>query len=358
MHIIFCDEYFAPISSPADTFESLIWTYRWYIPGTFSIVMPEAYFTYAEVAEYIYNSDTQDYMIIDEYAIDSETNKLVVTGSSLESMLDWRPFPYDTFYPSQNIEAVIRNNVSFLTTDAVIADYAFTVVPIFLVSPHGYSDIGDIYIKTGWLLSDAIRYAYKPLGWAYTLKYDSGAIVFDTVVGLDRRSTQTVNQRAVFSTTIGDISTYHYSKNRKDHKNSAFLKTIWGYDSGTSTANGSNANVYNAAAAGEECRFAYLTGDTDYTAAQMDVLCAEEVLKYPVAENATGEISPNCTMIYGTDYSLGDICDFVINELGLIYSARITAVDFVYEKGAKRIIPIFGEEKLNPRRFIKREAGK
>lgn len=360
MHLIFCDETFGIISNPIDDFESLVWTQRWYDPGSFTLILKNTHFSVANAAAFIYNFDLDDYMIVEEVEIDSESNMLTVKGSSLEAMFDWRTFTYPTYYTGQNVEIMVRGNIDFLTTNIVSAEFAFVQTPIIKSASHNYTQTGDMYIKAGTLLSDAIRFIYKPYGWTYTLKkeYGTSNIIFDTVVGKDRRSTQSVNGRAMFATTTEDISSWSYSRNKKDYKNFAVLNTVWAYDSATETANGSNTNNYDASVGSEENRFAFLTGDTDYTAEQMDALCVSELLKYPIAETAHGDISPLCRLVYGANYKLGDICDFVVNEIGLMFSARITAVDFVYEKSAKRIIPIFGEEKLNPRKFIKREAGK
>ena len=51
----------------------------------------------------------------------------------------------------------------------------------------------------------------------------------------------------------------------------------------------------------------------------------------------------------------GGICDIVIAELGLVWSARITELDEVYESGAVKYIPRFGDGSLTLREFIRRE---
>lgn len=359
MYITFCGATFNTISSPIDTFESLIWTQRWYEPGAFKIVMPTSHFTEADAAVFIYNSDVADYMLIDDVQIDSESNTLIVTGSSLESMFDSRPMHSPTYY-SAHIEDTARNYVWLFATGDVIASNAFINTPITLATAKNYTDSASAQTAIGVLLSDAIQRIYKPLGWTYTLKRSPGTanLIFDTAVGLDRRSAQSVNQRAMFMSSKGDIASYFYSKNKKDYRNYVFMRTAWPYSSAGSIADGVSTREYNAVVTGDERRIVFLEGNVNYSTAAMDALCKAELTKYPVVENATGEISPGCSLIYGTDYSLGDYCDFIISDIGLSFSAQVTAVDFVYEKGAKRIVPIWGEEKLNPRRFIKREAGK
>lgn len=358
MYITFYDSQFGAISSPIDTFESLIWTERWYEPGSFRLALPASHFLQANDAAFVYNRDVQNYMIIDEIEVDSDAKIMTITGSSLESLFDWRVMYNPTYYTA-HVEDTARAYVTIFATNSVMPTLAFVNTPITLAAAKNYTESANIQTKAGILLSDAIRYIYKPLGWTYTLKRGAGAgLIFNTVKGLDRSGIQTTNQRAMFFSSKGDIENVVYTKNKKDYHNYVFMRTTWNYDKSTETANGTRSREYNGALSGEERRFIYLTGEADYTTIQMDSLCKTELLKYPVSENITGEISPNCSLVYGTDYALGDWCDVVINETRLAYNAQITAVDRVYEKGNKKIIPVFGEEKLNPRRFIKREAGK
>lgn len=360
MYVTFCDKTFNVLSNPIDVFESLTWTQRWYEPGDFKIIMPMCHFAAAENAVFLYNSDVKNYMLIDEIEVDSGAGTLTVTGSSLESMFDWRTMYSPTYYTS-HIEDSALSYVWLFATGDVVASNAFINTPVTRAAAHGYTNAGNVQTAIGVLLSEAIRRIYKPLGWSYTLKRNpavASGLLFDTAVGLDRRSTQSANQRATFYDTKGDIVNFYYVKNNKDYRNYVFMRTAWPYSSTGPVADGVNTREYNAVITGEERRIIFLEGNANYSTNAMDALCKAELTKYITNENMTGEISPNCSLIYGTDYSIGDYCDIVISEIGLTYSAQITAVDYVYEKGAKKIIPIFGEEKLNPRRFIKREVSK
>ena len=359
MHIILCGATFSALGSPIDDFISLVWTKRWYEPGTFKTILPAEYFTQADAATFIYNSDKNDYMLIDEIELNTEDRTLTISGTSLEALFDWRVMYSPTYY-SAHYEDSVRFYVDIYATDSFFATLAFTNTPVTLATAKGYTDTGDAQTKAGAILSEQIRAIYKPLGWAYTLTKAAASanLVFDTVKGLDRRSTQSTNQQASFLSSRGDIGKVIYRKNNKDYKNYVFFRTTWPYESAGPVAEGSSYREYDASLTGEENRYIYFTGDKNYTTAQMDALCKAELTKYPVAENATGEISPVCALVYGTDYSLGDYCDFVDSEFGISFSAQITAVDFVYENGAKRTVPIFGEETTNIRKFVKREAGK
>lgn len=355
MHLLLCDKTFGIVSQPIDNFQSVIWTQRWYDAGECKAVLPATYFDTAVSAAFLYNSDLADYMLIENVEVDSATETLTVSGVSLESMFDWRPMWPILSTTADSVEDTARYYVNRHATGASFAYCAFVNTPVILGSDHAYTETVTVRTVPGVLLSDAIRFLYKPLGWAYTLKRQSGTanLIFDTVKGLDRRSTQSINPKAIFMTTKDDISSYRYSINNKDYRNYVYLITSW-----TTGTPGTTHRQYDESIAGDERKIIYWRGDQDYTTAELDTIGRNELTKYPVSENISGEISPGCLLVYGTDYSLGDYCDVVINEIGLTYSAQITAVDTVYELGTKKVYPTFGEEKFNLRKVIKREAGR
>jgi hypothetical protein len=356
MYVVFCNKTFGILSQPIDNFESLIWTKRWYDFGEFKLTLPSEYFETAAAATFVYNSDTADHMLISGVEIDSATHAVTVVGDALESMFDWRPMYTVHDVAAGNAEDTARGYVTRYATDTEILSMEYNYTPVTLGPDNGYTDTVTIKTVQGVLLSDAVRNIYKPLGWAYTLTRSAGTsnLVFNTVKGLDRRSTQSANQKAAFLTLKGDIASYKYSINKKDYRNFAYIYTEWTEP----TPAGNALGVYDDRPVGEERRIIYYSGNVKYTLDEVDTIGVTELLKYPVSRSVSGEISPSCTLIFGTDYNLGDYCDVVIGEIGLTYSAQITAVDTVYELGTKKVYPTFGEEKFNLRKVIKREAGR
>lgn len=79
---------------------------------------------------------------------------------------------------------------------------------------------------------------------------------------------------------------------------------------------------------------------------------------YNKSEEISGTVNVAAKPIYGQDYRIGDICDFVNGELELNYQKRVISVEFVYESGERTVTPGFGTASLNVRNFIKREANK
>lgn len=356
MYITFTDKNFNNISNPIDTFYSVIWSNKWSEAGSCQLILPIKHFAAANAAVFVYNSDRNNFMIIED--IETDGKSAIVSGVSLETMLEWRVLTGPTYYSNQTIESAVRGLLQLFATGSAFPEYAFINTPLLFAASKGLTPKADMYYKVGMNLADMVRQVYTPQGWSYRLVRSGSNVVFDTLVSLDRTSGQSINNRAVFASSKGDISSYSYNKNSKDYKNYAFLRTVWGYDSATQTANGVATRYFNAAVAGEERRIVYFDGTENYTTAQMDILCADKLKKYPQIVSLTLDVSPACSLVYGVDYNLGDVCDIVISEIGLTATARCTAVDFVYEKGSRRIIPQFGEYKISSRNYIKREAGK
>lgn len=74
-------------------------------------------------------------------------------------------------------------------------------------------------------------------------------------------------------------------------------------------------------------------------------------------DEVSGIADDSAHPVYGIDYSLGDVCDFENNEIGISFQERITGVEFVYEpRTARKITPTFGTSYLSMKNFIKREA--
>lgn len=97
---------------------------------------------------------------------------------------------------------------------------------------------------------------------------------------------------------------------------------------------------------------------TDYYKYTLRLRGLEKLKDYQKVEEITGAVDVTAVPVYGKDYQLGDICDFVNSRLGLNYQNRVNSVEFVYEAGERSVTPCFGTTYLDVRKFIQREASK
>ena len=107
-------------SSILDTYNSLIWTDRYYKYGDFEIFTPVSLEIVAQIQKgyYLWSRDSEHTMIVESIEIASDVesgNKLVVTGRSLESILCRR-----IVWKTTNLTGSLQAGVKKLITDAII----------------------------------------------------------------------------------------------------------------------------------------------------------------------------------------------------------------------------------------------
>lgn len=100
-----------------------------------------------------------------------------------------------------------------------------------------------------------------------------------------------------------------------------------------------------------------ITFGTDYYKYTLRLRGLEKLEGCKKVDEVSGVADNSAHPAYGIDYSLGDVCDFENNEIGISFQERITGVEFVYEpRTARKITPTFGTSYLSMKNFIKREA--
>lgn len=192
-------------------------------------------------------------------------------------------------------------------------------------------------------LSEWVYSVLKPYGASYTVKLDDGTgrPVFKIAKGKDRTLDGDAPQKAVFSTSFGNVASIRMQKNAGEMKNVAYVK-------------GSDGTVVTVDKAGSgQKREIYVSagdiapGGFDSTAKYTAALekRGEEILaKYPEGFCVNAECAVDSLPRYGKEYSLGDICDVADERLGLSFGMMLTAVDSVWENGVLTVFPMFGEE--------------
>ena len=101
-----------------------------------------------------------------------------------------------------------------------------------------------------------------------------------------------------------------------------------------------------------------ITFGTDFYKYTLRLRGLKKLEDYQKVDQVTGAVDLSAIPVYGKDYQLGDICDFVNHKLGLDYQDRVISVESVYEAGERSVTPYFGTAFLDVRNFIKREANK
>lgn len=354
MDLIFLNSDFSLATAPVDTYASAVFTLKYYANGTFSVIVKKDLYSYIKDAAFIYNTDDAITGMIDSIDVSSS---ITVTGRLLEAMMDDRVIN-DAANISGQVETVVR---------AMVTKYAITgvrAIPTLLLgTAAGHTTAVKAQPKPGTALSAAIRELISPLEITYkmTYSYISGGIRFTLYKGKDRTQDQTTNSWAVFSADFENLLNTSYKKNQAEYKNYAYVVA-------DDNVHGRVAVEIDQIASGDIRREIYVdassissTDDaanvmslTDYTAA-ITAYGTARLAELAATESVEGEAADNAALVYGVNYSLGDLCDIALPDIGITTSARITEVDIVYENGSRKIVPRFGGTALSLKEYIKRE---
>ena len=343
MELIFLNENFEPVSAPIDKYYSLEWNAKYYGSGDFTLHLSPEYISTVLMAAYIYNNDADEAMLIERVeARNEDTRTLEIGGMSLDGMFKWRVMDQAEVYTGR-VEDVARQAVQKY---AMTGERAF---PLLKLGKAGNTtETISTGSKIGSTLYDWLHDMLKPfeMSWRLHYDYESNELLFEVYKGLDRTQEQDSNTWAIFSTSFENLTSFTYQRSTVDYKNYAIV-----------TKRDSDTIVTVDKSNGSPRREMYIETDEDASVAQMQQAGEEALAEYPLVETIDGEVQPGANLVYGRDYSLGDLCNLEAPELGISASARLTQMTTVVENGITRRIPAFGEQFLSLRQYIARAAG-
>lgn len=217
------------VMSVVDTYESLIWTDRYFQFGDFEVVVPVTAKVASLLTEnrYLQMNDSDHLMVIEHLQIKSEIeegNKIMVRGRSIESFLErrqvWPPIILNTDIETA-IETILNQN--FISP----SDFNRTM-PEVIFQHSGNSLIESILVNDQFgpdvNAHDAItKICYlNGVGFKLTLN-DANKFVFELYLGTDRSYDQVDNPYVVFSPEYENIIDGVYQESNIMEKNMAFV---------------------------------------------------------------------------------------------------------------------------------------
>ena len=341
-------------SSILDTYNSLIWTDRYYKYGDFEIFTPVSLEIVAQIRKgyYLWSRDSEHTMIVESIEIASDVesgNKLVVTGRSLESILCRR-----IVWKTTNLTGSLQAGVKKLITDAIIDptdssrkidNFIFvesTDEAITSLTLEKQVGMGDGLYDTIVSICESTN-----IGFKVTLT-DDGKFAFMLYAGTDRSYDQLTNPYVVFSPKFENIINSNYLES--DIK----LKTVTlvageGEDPNRVTL---EVPVTAGAGSGLDRREMYTdvrylqkeSSDGTLTDAEYKAQLKQKGLE-DLAENTSvktfeGEVDTINMFVYGEDFYMGDIVQ-VVNEYGAASKSRVTEFIRSQDESGKKAYPSF-----------------
>lgn len=341
-----------------DEFISLIWTRRYYDCGSYELYLPAERFELLEQGEYIYRAETHEAALIERRAFERDENgggRAIASGRMLEALLARRTIPALTEL-SGNAETVLRTLVS----DNAITPEARRIDALELGEESGAG--GEVSVQLlGVNLLEAIYSicAEQELSIRISLDYLTNRLRFSVWQGLDRTMSQNTNSWAIFSDDFENISSSGYERDETDWFNFAYVHGVADDDSEV------EVTVDNRGE-GEALRELYVDAKgvkqkVDGAVMSLDDFRAllrqeglEALAEYAPVDAVDGCIGNGGSLVYGRDFGLGDLCEYVDHEVGIATQGRITEVTETFENNAVTVEAVLGEGALNIMQKIKR----
>lgn len=324
-----------------DVFKSLIWTKRYYTYGDFELYLPasEDVTDILRTCPYVSRDDDETVMVVENIEITTDAENgdyYIITGHSLESILTrrivWEQTNLSTNDPAQAIYQLIDEN-------AVNPDIAERqIVELFI--DDTFEGTGEVKMQlTGTQLDKAITSICRTFGYGWKItRGDSGEMIF----ALYQRGAVPVT----FSREFDNLISSDYYQNSENYKNVALVA-----GEGEGTERRRNTVSADPAAAGLTRYELYVDArdissnngeisDADYMAALaargMNKMLENHTEKYGFA----GEVSPDTTYKYKTDYDIGNIVT-VSNGYGVTATPRIVEIIECWDDTGYNVCPTF-----------------
>ena len=358
-----------------DTFTSAIWTVRYDEAGDFEIYTPVRldYIQAMQIGNYLWNQDSDRLMVIETVEIETDAEEgpqLIVTGRSLESILDRR-----IVTSSQNFSGNLQSVLFAIIQNEVISSGGTRRIPGFSLKTSSDSRITSISISELSIRGENVYDVVCSLcqankvGWRILPK-GAGGFEFELYVGVDRSYAQSVNPYVTFSPSFENLLNSNYIKSFKSYKNSIYavgtyqkeviLQNKYKDDNGewvveeqttyeeaevvtwqyseTVTPSGlarremfiDNGGVNDGEQGGE-----YAT----WNAVNKEKAIAE-LGEHQTTTAFEGELEATRQYIYGEDFNIGDIVQ-VENEFGITGTVYISEIVFSQDANGITITPTF-----------------
>lgn len=312
-----------------DTFESLLWTERYYEYGDFEITAPASIqlLKIFEKENYLWTKDSNAVMIIEDLEISSDPEEgtmFIVTGRSLESILD-RRIVWNKTKLTGNLQNAVKkildeNVISPSDSDRKISNFIFEFSddPLVTAKTVNLECDGETVYEIIQLLCQT-----NELGFRVYLN-DNNQFVFKLYAGADRSYDQDTNPYVLFSPKFENIINSNYLESNKTLKTVALVvndgsegrtELIVECDTGAGTEL-DRREIYVSASVS--------TDESDYTE-QMEEAGREELKANKATKTFEGEVESTQLFVYGEDFYMGDIVQ-IVNEYEVEAKTRVVEI--------------------------------
>lgn len=320
---------------------SLIWTRRYYESGEFTLVAPITQDNVAMTARgnLVWMRGARDAGIVESRELSEQNGDalLTVSGRFLTAYLDRRVIKGTPYTFSGTAEDGMRAIVSNMTP----------IPRIVLGTRQGYTQRVEFQATYKSVHSYVCKLGQRAgLGFRMRPDFITGQIFFEVYEGLDRSAGQEDRSRVIFSEKYDNLTGAVYQENEQIWKNVAY---VGGEGEGSARK---YVTVGDVSAEGLQRRETFYDGSSvEHGETVSDSVYLTHLRTYgeqrlkedALAVSLACDTETNLNFRYLTDYDVGDIVTVRKASWGLQTDLRITQIDEVYENGAMRITPTFGD---------------
>lgn len=332
--------------SNIDVFESLIWSDRYNKYGDFELyvkaskevfdIFPDDYYLVCEESDHV--------MIIEDKQLNFNVesgNHIIITGRSLESILDRR-----IIWSQTVLTGNLQNGIEKLLNENVISPTITSrAIPNFIFESSTDPIITALTIDTQFM-GESLYSAIEALclnnniGFKITIN-DNNKMVFKLYSGVDRSYAQLNNPYVTFSPKFENIISSGYTYSKRPFKNVTFVigeevtdigltrkSTIVGDVSGVE-----RREIYtDASNISQTVDDVYMT-DAEYIA-QLSQKGSETLDQSTITQSFDGEVDSTRTFKYGEAFYMGDIVQLE-SEYGIEGTARV--IELIHSQSTQGI---------------------
>lgn len=321
---------------PIESFDSLIWTDRYYRFGDFEIYLGASTWAFQNYIEdrYIWSSDSDRLMIIEDVAIttdEDDGNFIAVTGRSLESILDRR-----ILWGRHSLTGNFQNGIKKLLDDHAISpsDPDRDLPGLrFLASTD--PRITSLTIDAQFFGENLYEVISKlcqeqNIGFRITMPTD-GDLVFELYAGLDRSADQLANPQVTFAPNFDNLGASSYFKTKRPLKTAGLVlgegedtaQKMASVTAPTGAGSGFNRREVLIDATSVKSTVNEVTMTNEQYHEQLNLFGRLELLKHQFTAAFDGQIENLPNLQYAKDFYMGDIVQ-IENEYGMNTTSRVT----------------------------------
>lgn len=340
-----------------DVFRSFIWTDRYSAYGDFEVLLAPTTDNLKFLKEdyYLWSGDSEHTMIIEDIRIITSAeveNQLLVTGRSLESLLERR-----IIWDQTNLTGNFQNGIKKLIDDSIIApagstraNAATARIPNFIFQASADPAVTALTINqqfTGTNLYEAVKKLcdLHNIGFRVVLSEDNN-FVFSLYAGTDRSYNQILNPYVIFAPNFDNLINSNYFSSKREFKT---ITLVAGEGEGTARV---RVEVPIAAGAGTGLNRREMYTDARDLSRNSGQISQEVYLenlrergRNYLAENAIvkafeGHVDTLNKFRFGKDFFMGDIVQ-IANEYGIEATSRVTELVRSLNEEGLEVFPTF-----------------